>query len=499
MNINRRHFLALPGGLLLANTLGCSSFITAQSPRRIIVAGAGLAGLSVACELSQLGYEVIVIEGRDRVGGRICTLKQPFTDDQYVELGGELIGDGYKRLLGYAHKLNVGFEEVPVETSTGGNLAASREGINTAAIFKQKLYPVNSIMAPHPYLLTGDEAKLLPPALLSKYLRQMLQEVTANPSRMRELDPLSLAGALRQFGVSETAISLMNISLNYNSIETVSAASPLLDAQRRASAGTKVCRITGGNTELVTAMAEQAAKQGVKFILQANIRKISYTPNAVKISFRDNSGRINGINAIDTIDTIEAAKLVCTIPFSVLREVEFSPPLPPAKMKAVNELAYTSITKIYFQGSRVEWDRRNLGSSIWTDTPLERIFTAAGKRGDARGIFTAWMDGEGSNIADQMSDEKRQRWAKNEFEKALPFMQDAIASTHTKSWANDEFARGAYAHFTRGQFTTLQPVLKTVVGPIHFAGEHTAEKSPGMEGALESAERVVAEVLSASL
>ncbi|NJM52450.1 MAG: FAD-dependent oxidoreductase, partial [Blastocatellia bacterium] len=303
--------------------------------------------------------------------------------------------------------------------------------------------------------------------------------------KIAELDKLSLADALRARGASEAAIKLMNISLNYNSIETVSAGSVMFEAQRRIGAGTKAMRIIGGNFEIPKSLAENDQKNGVKFILQAKIKKISHTPNSVKISFQDKNGKIK---------TLEAEKLVCTIPFSVLREIQFSPDLPEAKMKAINELAYTQITKVFMQGSRFEWDSRNIGTSIWTDSPLERIFNGSGQRGDKRGIFTVWTEGEGSIAPAKLSDSERQNWAKTEFEKTIPFMKGAIEKTQTKSWNNDEFTRGAYSHFTKGQLVSLKPHLKTSVGAIHFAGEHTAENTPGMEGALESAERVVKEI-----
>ncbi len=482
MNFNRRQFIGSVGLAFLARPL------FATSKGRVIVAGAGLSGLSAAYELSNRGYHVTVIEGRDRIGGRVFTLKKPFADEQFVELGGELIGDGYQRMLGYAQKFNVPFEEVPSEIETSGSVANLQSGIGTTAILKNTLYPIGSILEPHPYDLKGDEAKILPPALLSRQLRQIIREVAGNPNKIAELDKISLADALRARGTSETAIRLINISLNYNSIETVSAGSLMFEGQRRLSAGTKANRIIEGNYEIPKALTTQAKKNGVKFILQAKIKKISHTLNSVKISFQDKNGKIK---------TLAADKLVCTIPFSVLREIKFEPALPESKMKAINELAYTHITKVYLQGSRFEWDSRNIGSSIWTDTPLERIFMAAGKRGEERGIFTAWMDGEGADVADQMSDEVRQIWALAEFEKTLPFMKGAIEKTQTKSWANDEFVKGSYAHFTKGQFTQFKPYLKTKVGAIHFAGEHTAENAPGMEGALESAERVVTEISTA--
>ncbi len=482
MKFNRREFISLTGLALVSRP------VLSQSKPRVIVAGAGLSGLSAAYELSERGYEVTVIEGRDRIGGRVFTLRDSFLDGQFVELGGELLGDGYKRMLGYAQKFGVQFEEVPPEIETSGSVANLQGGIGTTAILKNKLYPIGATLDPHPYDLKGDESKSLPPMILTRHLRQMMREVAGNAEKIAELDKLSLADALRKIGVSETAIRLINISLNYNSIETVSAGSLMFEGQRRLGAGTKANRIVGGNSEIPKALAENAKKNGVKIILQARIKKISHTANSVKISFQDKRGKNN---------IIEAEKLVCTIPFSVLREIKFSPSLPEPKMNAINQLAYTHITKVYLQGSRFEWDSRNIGSSIWTDTPLERIFMAAGKRGDKRGIFTAWMDGDGADFADKMNNQVRQKWAKNEFEKALPVMKGSIERTRTKSWANDEFVKGAYSHFTRGQFSELKPYLKTPVGVIHFAGEHTAENAPGMEGALETAERAVDEITAA--
>ncbi len=489
MKLNRRRFLLASGGLLLTHANLQAIPTTPNAAKRILIAGAGLAGLAAALELAQLGFAVTVIEGRDRIGGRVFTLREGFSADQHVEIGGELIGNGYKRLLAYATKLGVAYEDVPPDVTTGGSVASQLSGISSAAIMKGKFYAVGDRLDPHPYDLKGDEAAGLPPSLLSKYTRQISQEVAMNPALMASFDQLSLADVLRQRGVSAGGIKLMNIALNYNDIETVSAASLIFDSQRRMGAGNKACRLIGGNDSLPKALAAAAQKAGVTIILNATIKEIHHATDVVSIKFQNQTGKL---------ETLSAEKLVCTIPFAALRDVVFSPPLPAAKAKAINELAYTYITKVYLQGNRAQWNKRQIGSSIWTDTPIERIFSVAGKNADtsenAVGIFAAWMDGQGARAPDAMTDDARQEWARREFEKALPFMVGSIKTLQTKSWANDKFARGAYAHYTRGQVTKLQPAIKMAVGAIHFAGEHTAEKSPGMEGALESAERVVAEV-----
>lgn len=477
MKLNRRNFLALSGLAFLPR------IAFSQKKPRVIIAGAGLSGLSAAFELSQRGYEVTVIEARNRIGGRIFTLRESFLDGQFVELGGEIIGDGYGRFLGYAAKFGIEYKETTNETQTGGGVSGLQKGIGTSVFMKGKLYPQGSDF-PNPYNLVGEEAQYLPSQYLIKKLQEIALELRSNPQKLLEYDQFSLAETLRKRGVSEQMIKLMDISLNYNSIETVSMGGILWENRRRIGAGTKAIKIPGGNDLLTKALFSNAQKNGVKFILGAKIEEITHAENFVRVSFRE-ANRKN--------QTLEAEKLICTIPFSVLRNVKFTNSLPPEKARAINELDYTKITKVFLQGNRKVWDDLNLGSMIWTDSPCERIFNSYGKRGDLRGIFTVWTEGEGAKYPDSLSDRQRIAATKREFAKILPQMKFERAAT--VSWDNDEFARGAYSHLKVGQLAAIHPHIKTAVGAIHFAGEHTAEKAPGMEGALESAERVVREIV----
>ncbi|MDH3493029.1 MAG: FAD-dependent oxidoreductase, partial [Acidobacteriota bacterium] len=93
-----------------------------------------------------------------------------------------------------------------------------------------------------------------------------------------------------------------------------------------------------------------------------------------------------------------------------------------------------------------------------------------------------------------MNAAKRISYAVSKFEKVLPFMRGAVEKSDTLSWSQEPFSKGAYAHFEVGQFNSLSSVTAKSDGRIHFAGEHTAVSMPGMEGALESAERVVSEI-----
>jgi uncharacterized protein with NAD-binding domain and iron-sulfur cluster len=147
MNLTRREFIFSASSVLL------STKVFSQTNRRVLILGAGLAGLSAAYELVQKGFDVTIVEARKRIGGRVVTLREPFKDNQFVELGGELIGDGYKRFLNYARKFDIKFEEVSSASETGGSVTNLQKGIGTSAILKGKLYPVNSVLIANPYNL----------------------------------------------------------------------------------------------------------------------------------------------------------------------------------------------------------------------------------------------------------------------------------------------------------------------------------------------------------
>ena len=240
MRISRREFI-----------LGSSAFVFlknnntfSQNRKKIIIAGGGLSGLSAAFELSLKGFDVTVIEGRDRIGGRVFTLKKPFRDNQYAELGGEIVGNGYKRFLNYAEKFGVEYTEVPDTTDTGGSIGNVQKGLGNSAFLKGKLYPIGSEF-PNPYNFKGEESLALPPQLLAKHLREMATELRNNPAKIDLFDQVSLADSLRSRGISNEMIRLMNISLNYNSIETVSTGGILWESKRRTSVGTSLRQSTG--------------------------------------------------------------------------------------------------------------------------------------------------------------------------------------------------------------------------------------------------------------
>lgn len=473
--MNRRHFLQSTSSLV------CASFLSSQTKPRVFIAGAGLAGLSAAYELTKTGHAVTVIEARLRPGGRVFTLRDTFANGSYVETGGETLADGYKRFIAYANEFGLSFDE-----------GDPPRGLGT--LMKGQLFRANQPIAPHPYGLKDKEA-MSPPALLAAHLREMGEEARPNadnaPTKLMGYDQMSLAEALRKRGASAQAIQLMEVSLNYNDIEQVSAGGVLFEAKRRASGGSKVIRLRGGNSRLVEALAAAAEKAGAQIL---------YGTQLIKVTHGDTSVRATVINADGSVANFTADHFISALPATLLQRVGFVPSLPAEKTRAIEDLPYTRVTKIFLQARRQKWDEAQLGSGLWTDTELERVIAvpinAQLNPANSRGVFTVWLDGKGTEQPDLLNDTERIAWAKRAAAKHLPPIAGQIEGAATVSWVNDPWARGAYMHFLTGQLA-LRKELGRPDGKLHFAGEHTAETSPGMEGALESGLRVASEIAAA--
>jgi monoamine oxidase len=132
---------------------------------------------------------------------------------------------------------------------------------------------------------------------------------------------------------------------------------------------------------------------------------------------------------------------------------------------------------------------------LFTDSVLERIFPLRDE-GGAVVALGSHADGPAAVQLDAMEEEARLRHAEDTFVRMRPAAEGAIEAVASTSWANEPFSGGAYPFYAPGQVGRLRPEVARPLGRLHFAGEHTALASPGMEGACESADRAVAELLA---
>ncbi|HBB33874.1 MAG TPA: hypothetical protein DDZ80_07500 [Cyanobacteria bacterium UBA8803] len=470
--LNRRDFI---GGLsqsvlslLVLSRATQQLAASASQPTSVLVLGAGLSGLYTALLLEAKGLSVTVLEARDRVGGRVHTLHdipgQP-------EAGGQSFSEKYERLVALAERL-----QVPLEPALG----LDREML--LYVRQQALLPKDWAGA-KANQLAANERNLVPPLLLNHYLRQNnpLQDATAwTKPEYADLD-MPLADYLRSQGASTEALRLINFnpSSRTNSLETASALWALRNDQRGQNIGKQPSHIQDGNSRLPEKMA--AALQSP---VQMNkvVEAIRSLDRSVEVHCGDGS-------------SFRADYVVVTLPFSVLREVEIMPRLPAVQSEAIKELNYTPVTQIRFTVREPFWEKDGYPPMMWTDSALQSIFPVRDRQGKVQS-WVCWVSGEGAQKLDAMSARGLEQFVRSQLQQIRPGIEKTMEIVRVVSWGRDPYARGAYSHFGPGQIRRFQKQMAQPWQRIHFAGEHTAISSPGMESALESAERVAQEILS---
>jgi monoamine oxidase len=187
-------------------------------------------------------------------------------------------------------------------------------------------------------------------------------------------------------------------------------------------------------------------------------------------------------------------RIVCAIPFTVLRRLDVAPAFSREKRSAIENLRYTSVARVYVQTRTRFWTSDGLSGNASTDLPVMGVYERTINQPGTRGILESYMAGPNARRATAMTERERLTATLDGMAKVYPRIVEQYEGGTSKSWDDDEWARGAYAWFEPGQMMSLMPHIAAPEGRVHFAGEH-ASSSPGwMEGAVESAERVVREI-----
>ncbi len=476
--LTRRAFMLGAGSAMLPGILP-KAF--AKSGQRVVVVGAGLAGLAAAFELSEAGIDVRVAEQSDRPGGRVRTVKGVFDDDAWVDVGGQTSGPGYANFFYYATRFGLTLEPQAVFASRPDLLVHVENQLLSGTALRED--PDRWPMA-----LADAEKPLAPARLLSHYLRPIAAEIgkverVLEPQYLK-YDEMSLLELLRQQGASDAAIALIEHVLNYNSLETVSALSALRDAVRTLHVrGAQALNIAGGNSQLPEAFARE---RGDRVHCRSALTSIVQDARSVKLQIETQHDQ----------EVWEADRVVIALPFTALRNVSIEPALPENRQRMIDELPYTQVAQTYLQTKTRFWEEETPVAAIYSDGPLERLFNASARMSSQRGLLINWINGIGTGRFTELDPEEHAAFVRQQLDEIWPGSGQLVEKTYTSNWGKT-YARGAYAHYAPGQMATFARAIPEPVNRLHFAGEHTELVAPGMEGALTSGKRAASEVISA--
>jgi monoamine oxidase len=483
--VDRRAFLryaAAVGAVPLAGLARTRTAAVAHGSagNRVVVLGAGLAGLGAAYELMRHGYEVTVLEAQSRPGGRVETVRDGFQRGGHAEMSAIRILESHKFTLRYVGEF--GIELTPYD-------------VGTRAFFMQR----RRFLAPpagSPWPLDGfgpgeqpDPAALLPQYLLSGF--DKLGDIFdpgwpgTFPSAL-ELDGTTLAGYMRSQGASETWLDWL-FAQEGRVGRTNGAAGFGVES---VAGGSNVQSIKGGNDRLPYAFA---AASGHRDRYRCEVVRIAQDGRGVDISDVDRTGRRH---------EIRADRFVCALPFAPLRRVSIATPFSHQKMAAIHKLKYMAAARCYFQTRTRFWKQDALGplggiNLVGTDTMAGRVWSTSSQQADPDlGMVHAEMfDTEALEFASH---------DRGEPPRCTRCSAGCCPASAVRSWAwltrrgrRIAGPAAAGAGRSRGELRWMFPAMRRPDGSVHFAGEHTSVWIAYMNGALESAERVVGEILHA--
>jgi monoamine oxidase len=445
--------------------------------KKVIIIGAGLAGLAAAYELTHAGHDVTILEARTRPGGRVHTLRDTFTEGLYAEAGAARIPNHHHFTLKYAELFGLTLDPFQPPDLPSVYYVRGR---------RIKVTPGQDVE--WPYKLTPEERKLGLSGMRQKYIWSMLSEVGdvtdpswPPPDALKKYDQMNRSDFWRSRGASSEAIALLSLGGADDRAETWSALF-MLRNQALNQKLTQYYKIRGGTDLLPKAFATRLAE------------KIHYAAPVVKIE-----QNAQGVKAVflhaGSYHTTTGEYLICAVPFTVQKNIEVSPAFSVEKQRAIEQLPYLSVSKIFLQSRKRFWVSEGLTGFATTDLPIGQVWDTTYKQPGVRGILQAFPISLHSRRVTEMLEKERINFALEQVETVYPGARENFEGGVSKCWDEDEWARGGTAFYKPGQFSSLLPHVARPEGRVHFAGEHTSVWIDGwMQGALESGNRVAREV-----
>lgn len=454
-----------------------------QVPKHIIIVGAGLAGLVSASLLKNAGHKVTILEANSRVGGRVYTLRSPFSNGLYFNTGPMRIPEVHALTLAYIHKFHL-----PTNIFINRTLMdiIYVNGITTRlSIFEQNPSVLKYPVSPNERGKTAED-------LMSLALQPILDFIKQNPERNwsiveKQYRTYSLGFFLNSY-FSDGAIDMIGVLLDMEAYMGMSLIEVLRELVFFTST-TKFYEITGGMDALPQSFLPQL-KEDIRFYHK--MTKIIQHHNGVTI-------QSNHEQTSEQFMVIGDLAII-TIPFSTLRfvEVEPYPSFSYYKRRAIRELNYMASTKIAIEFKNRFWERAGqYGGKSITDLPIR--FTYYPSYGihttGAAVVLASYTWADEALTWDSLSNEDRIRYALKNLAKIYGNqVYTEYVSGASYSWSQNPYSCGAFTAFEPGQELELYPYIPTPEGRVHFAGEHTTLTHGWMQGAIESGIRVAYEV-----
>jgi monoamine oxidase len=448
-----------------------------MSSPRVIVVGAGLAGLAAARRLVDAGLEVCVLEARDRVGGR--TESGHTADGSPLELGGQWIGPTQNRMYGLVTEL--GLDTFP--TYNSGQHVIVLGGAKSRMDSRRGAVPKLS-----PFVLADLFQGL---TRFTRLASRVPLDAPWTAPRARDLDGQTFETWIRRnlrTGTGRAYFRIVAEAVFSAESSDISALHALfyahsgtdLEGLISVDRGAQQDRVVGGSIRISEAMA---AALGDVVRLSSPVRRIEQDADGARVI---TSGG----------EVVSGDHVIVTLPPTLSGRLEYSPALPSWRDQLTQRLPAGSVIKLFAVYDEPFWRADGLTGQAASDVgPVKVTFDNSPPSGGP-GILLGFMEANDGREWARRSSVERRAAAIDCFERYFGPKARNVTEYVERDWMAEEFSRGCYgAHFTPGVWTAYGPALREPVGRLHFAGaEHSAVWNGYMEGAVRSGEEVADDV-----
>ena len=437
---------------------------TSLAGTSVLVAGAGLAGLTAARDLVDMGAEVTVIDARDRVGGRVWTARNGFTDSQHGEAGGEMIDEAQREIRDLAGEL--GLKLIRILKTGFGYVRPGRDGRvrmakGSGSLGWERLADRLQEMT---RLYRFAERRWDTP-IAADLARQSVAEWLEQTHADEELRATAIG--LRGFFLADPEeLSLLALVDQFSSDET--RFGPMY-------------RIEGGNDRLPTLLAHRL---GDRVRLKTELVSVSHRGRGIRAGVKRDRRQAQ----------MHCDYLIFALPATLLRRIPITPALPAQQHEAFARLKYGRGTKTLIQFSQRFWRAPGMPRAFGSSLPFGAVWDANEEQRGRSGILALLAGGSASDQTGAIAAREGAAGLARSLD-WLGSREASVVACHQTAWETDPWARGGYAAFDSSFDPALRAWLARPFGRLFFAGEHTSVQWQGyMNGAVESGRRAAAEV-----
>ena len=463
--------------------------------KKVIILGAGLSGMTTAYELSKLGYNCIILEARERAGGRCWSIRKnsinteigspkqvaSFDDGLYFNAGPSRIPHHHLLTLHYCKELGV-----PLEVYNNINDAAYyyAEGNGPLSNRKVRIREVQNDVRGYmsEMLVKAIDHGQLDTALSKEDTEKIIEYLRAEGGL--DIDKLYKASDRRGFSESPGAGNRPGkVAEAYKLADMIQ--SGLMDpdfynvSQYVYELQMTMFQAVGGMDNIAKAMQKKVEPM-IRF--GAEVTQIQNQPEGVKITCKDAAGS----------KELSADLCVCTIPLPVLSNIDnnFSADV----SRAIDYATYIKTGKIGLQFKRRFWEEDEMiyGGITHTNNELTQLFYPNNDYLGKKGILLGYYNfNEKANLVGELSAADREKLALKKGALIHPQYPQEFEKSFSVSWHKVKYNQGGWAVYTSDQRKTVYEPLLTPEKNVYFAGEHLTYLNAWMAGAFESARSTV--------